>query len=888
MHQIIAGNRDLATRGHWHVDQPQLSTLRDLDLCPNLDLTFSSTFFIFGRAPRWFYMRRSLWPTSLWKRLPHFDFLGMSVLGFEEKDFGWIHVGSLLIRRHVLPRNGRRNDAPDSHFINIPCLHVGLSTTLLRRGHHRSPSPRCQHGWGTQSSRWKDACTTTGRHRLRPSRILPPLLSTKNKKRKSFCYRLPATTRSEIVSTSPHPLGGISLEHPKAHPGGSEERLCRNAKEKDNESAETKRGCIRIRQHGACPAYALALSFLWLRLHEPQRPQYNAGFVLRQRALSVGAALAVLLPSESSRSSPPILAETEEKERMPLVIILDEARRLLYPIQFFLILEIQTSRYLHLCVHPSIPAYRAAPTPRTDAHALAASGRCGLRTQHRNRGESTGTGAQTRPDWGARLQRATANLSEREVGDVLRTRDTARRQDVSQRVKGRCAYIHAPSFVGREAMRLAGGRCETRSPESGQDASQRAKEENGEGVPKRVQSEFVDSGGGDGNLFQNARHGRGCGMSGLQAGEIVEAGVHQTPALRVPSAVGASGRNAGGWRLRPERTRWESEGAPGAGNVEGEEAASLSRLPSEFQRARAATVRRLCPECARPGCGGRSGCGERRGLGGGILQMPSEVQEAHLAQRWSQRRPMTDVIGTPTFWILVAQQAGRHRGGGRVVSNVCGRASWGPAAVGMIDGGGKRIESGVVTSRHGRFFSIRDSRSSSRSLHFDQTSMPKIQQEPGRMERQRRRELAAITRIRDPIEQCLAHVATPRHKDHGGELYTLFRVVGVDKLEVKSRYSIDTVRRQFEYRDNCVGVEFIWCYKYTCDNVKLLERLVHLTLRARGAAIVPYECPGCGVKHREFYLDSAAGGIDGVCEIVEFWLGALGQPINKTVIEPIE
>jgi hypothetical protein len=88
---------------------------------------------------------------------------------------------------------------------------------------------------------------------------------------------------------------------------------------------------------------------------------------------------------------------------MPLVIILDEARRLLYPIQFFLIvsalhlnrsrietefiqrtlylhmyvlhkLEIQTSRYLHLCVHPSIPAYRAAPTPRTDAHALAASG----------------------------------------------------------------------------------------------------------------------------------------------------------------------------------------------------------------------------------------------------------------------------------------------------------------------------------------------------------------------------------------------------------------------------------------------------------------------------------------------------------------------------------
>jgi hypothetical protein len=87
------------------------------------------------------------------------------------------------------------------------------------------------------------------------------------------------------------------------------------------------------------------------------------------------------------------------------------------------------------------------------------------------------------------------------------------------------------------------------------------------------------------------------------------------------------------------------------------------------------------------------------------------------------------------------------------------------------------------------------------------------------------------TRIPDPIEQCLAHIATPRHKDHGGELYTVFRIervfceqlqLEIDKLEVKSGYSIDTVRRQFEYRENCTGVEFIWCYKYTCDNVKLL------------------------------------------------------------------
>jgi hypothetical protein len=46
--------------------------------------------------------------------------------------------------------------------------------------------------------------------------------------------------------------------------------------------------------------------------------------------------------------------------------------------------------------------------------------------------------------------------------------------------------------------------------------------------------------------------------------------------------------------------------------------------------------------------------------------------------------------------------------------------------------------------------------------------------------------------------------------------------IEIDKLEVKTGYSTDTLCRQFEYCNNCTGVEFIWCYKYTCDNVKLL------------------------------------------------------------------
>ncbi|KAJ7447688.1 hypothetical protein FB451DRAFT_1411783 [Mycena latifolia] len=148
----------------------------------------------------------------------------------------------------------------------------------------------------------------------------------------------------------------------------------------------------------------------------------------------------------------------------------------------------------------------------------------------------------------------------------------------------------------------------------------------------------------------------------------------------------------------------------------------------------------------------------------------------------------------------------------------------------------------------------------------------------------------------DPIEQALAHIQSRRYKDFSAELYTVFRVtrvfcedlgLEVDRLEIKAGYAIDTIRRQFQYHDSCRGVEFIWCYKYRCDEIKLLERLVHLSLRAHGAALAPRLCPGCNVRHREFFLDLAAGGIEGLCGIIEFWLGALGQQIERVVIDPL-
>ncbi|KAJ7848302.1 hypothetical protein B0H13DRAFT_2404434 [Mycena leptocephala] len=370
--------------------------------------------------------------------------------------------------------------------------------------------------------------------------------------------------------------------------------------------------------------------------------------------------------------------------------------------------------------------------------------------------------------------------------------------------------------------------------------------------PERGRSGFERRSGRAGTSSRT----RGFGSEGAEGGGMVEvrAGGDFIPNARVLASWSAGDRRAGA-ALHPERPR------------------------SGFERRRWRDIE---------GAGGRS-------------QTPAVgLRRAQKARGWPMTKAKTDVIQNAGFGIRKAQQAGGRRGvssptpglaavvvrelgvGGRdIPSPPIGRLSFLSALTSVVPL--RPLALGLGTSFLLDFVPFR--------LRARCTlTMPKAQQEPGRRERRRRRELAAITRIRDPIEQCLAHIATPRHKDHGGELYTVFRIervfcerlqLEIDKLEVKTGYSIDTLRRQFEYRENCTGVEFIWCYKYTCDNVKLLERLVHLTLRARGAAIAPYPCPGCGVKHREFYLDAAAGGIDGVCEVIEFWLGALGQAIDR-------
>ncbi|KAF7326823.1 hypothetical protein MSAN_02322900 [Mycena sanguinolenta] len=155
----------------------------------------------------------------------------------------------------------------------------------------------------------------------------------------------------------------------------------------------------------------------------------------------------------------------------------------------------------------------------------------------------------------------------------------------------------------------------------------------------------------------------------------------------------------------------------------------------------------------------------------------------------------------------------------------------------------------------------------------------------------RRNALARISDVDDKIAAYLCAIDRGEavYDDQPGEVYSVCRLRAEDGetlLDIKVGIAEDTSIRQADYDESCDPVEFLWLVKWKCERPKLLERLVHLTFHALGAAL-PTDlrtCAGCGVRHREFFAYEAVGGIDGVSRIVEFWLGVLGEPVERILL----
>ncbi|KAJ7739220.1 hypothetical protein DFH07DRAFT_965767 [Mycena maculata] len=163
-------------------------------------------------------------------------------------------------------------------------------------------------------------------------------------------------------------------------------------------------------------------------------------------------------------------------------------------------------------------------------------------------------------------------------------------------------------------------------------------------------------------------------------------------------------------------------------------------------------------------------------------------------------------------------------------------------------------------------------------------------------ESERQRLLRLIRKILDPVERAEAiYNLQPYKPEVPGVVYTNYRAnhkildgvataptdEEVDWVDLKAGRTNDIDRRRGEYTRDCKGEDIAWAYYYPTNRPKLLEALVHLSVRARLANREPYPCYGCGKRHCEHSSWERIGGLEGMAEIIEYWQRRLGEPSDR-------
>ncbi|KAJ7477442.1 hypothetical protein FB451DRAFT_1396425 [Mycena latifolia] len=110
-------------------------------------------------------------------------------------------------------------------------------------------------------------------------------------------------------------------------------------------------------------------------------------------------------------------------------------------------------------------------------------------------------------------------------------------------------------------------------------------------------------------------------------------------------------------------------------------------------------------------------------------------------------------------------------------------------------------------------------------------------------------ELRTLAR-RDPEAAAEAYLnLRPYRETPGGSVYAFLKEneavvrtspsaplgLEIDAMDLKVRTAIDVDTRRAGHEAQCPGIERVWAYHYQTNYPKLLERLVHLSLKARRA-----------------------------------------------------
>ncbi|KAJ7771911.1 hypothetical protein B0H14DRAFT_3509042 [Mycena olivaceomarginata] len=133
--------------------------------------------------------------------------------------------------------------------------------------------------------------------------------------------------------------------------------------------------------------------------------------------------------------------------------------------------------------------------------------------------------------------------------------------------------------------------------------------------------------------------------------------------------------------------------------------------------------------------------------------------------------------------------------------------------------------------------------------------------------------LARIRGLRAPLQQMLGLLELgPRayEQEGPGVLYIQFR-----PSQFKVGHTDWLPRRLDQYREcQRFGHQVETWVCCPTPNRKLSERVAHLLLNSLGVKAHSSPCPGCGIKHREFYWYSRIGGRRTILRIVRLaiWL----------------
>ncbi|KAJ7182284.1 hypothetical protein C8R43DRAFT_940439 [Mycena crocata] len=101
----------------------------------------------------------------------------------------------------------------------------------------------------------------------------------------------------------------------------------------------------------------------------------------------------------------------------------------------------------------------------------------------------------------------------------------------------------------------------------------------------------------------------------------------------------------------------------------------------------------------------------------------------------------------------------------------------------------------------------------------------------------------------------------------------------LDVLEVKIGHTNSIRRRRRQYRICEKGQVIIWHSFYVVRNRIIAEHLVHSSLKSIGIRPIIRPCPGCRVRHREYYPFRAIGSFDRLDCILRAGCWVLGEGV---------